>query len=194
MEARLFDAGTVPECSTAEWYELRDHAAHLEQPGHRERLLLASDMVHEAVERGAGSVCDLGAGDGGLLSLVEDTGVECWGYDLQQSNVIAAIVRGIDVSLQDVVAGGFVPGDCTVATEFLEHLVDPHGLVRQVAHDARWLVASSPYTETAGSHYPFHLWAWDQEGYRAMLESNGWKVLRQETAWICQVVLAERAV
>jgi len=164
----------------------------LEQEGHRERLHLSADMARDAARRGATSVCDLGAGDGGLLTLIPD--VTRWGYDLQQTNVDAAVRRGVDVSLRDVVADGFELADCVVATEFLEHVVNPHALVRKIADSgAKFLVASSPYMETAESHYAFHLWAWDLAGYRAMMEDNGWRVLRQETSWICQVLLCELA-
>jgi hypothetical protein len=91
-----------------------------------------------------------------------------------------------------VVTEGFDPADCVVATEFLEHLVDPHGMSRAVHRSgAKWMVASSPYTETADSHYDYHLWAWDQAGYAAMLTGAGWRIVRQGTAWICQVVLCE---
>ena len=55
-----------------------------------------------------------------------------------------------------------------------------------------WLVASSPYTETDEAHYEFHLWAWDSDGYRELMERNGWRVIAQQYAWISQVILAER--
>jgi len=202
MEARLFPEGTVPEWTTPEWYAGRETAPHLEQEGHRERLLLSARFIEDALARGGHNVLDVGAGDGGLLSLVADkTPGVAYGFDLQQTNVDAAVSRGADVRLVDAVAEDDWAGDVwesststvLVATEMLEHLVDPHAFVR-LMHDsgAKWLVASSPYTETAESHYEFHTWAWDLAGYRALLENNGWTVLRQDTAWISQVLLAER--
>lgn len=191
-EWKLFPDGTIPEWTTPEWYAGRETAPHLEQEGHRERLLLTAKVVVEAISMGAASVVDLGAGDGGLLSLVPKD-IAAWGYDLQQTNVDAAAKRGVDVRLEDVVGGDRFPmmADCVVATEFLEHLVDPHALVRRVATtQARFLVASSPYTENDKNHYGFHTWAWDEGGYRKMLENNGWWVIRQEKAWISQVLLA----
>lgn len=199
-EWRLFPEGTIPEWATPEWYADRDVAPHLEQDGHRDRLLLTADMVADAISRGGddlADVVDLGAGDGGLLSILTGPG-QRWGYDLQPTNVAAAEARGEMVELADVVAEWprtyQDEADVVVATEFLEHLVDPHDMVRRIAATrARYLIASSPYTETDQSHYEFHLWAFDEEGYRALLENNGWRVLRQERSWIAQVVLAERA-
>lgn len=195
-EWRLFDAGTIPEYATAEWYRDRESAPHLEQDGHRQRLLLTAEMVTDAVTRGATDICDLGAGDGGLLQAITEVGVTvpAWGYDLQPSNVEAANRRGVHVEYGDMLTQDVRFADCLVAAEVIEHLVDPHGFVDALARTgARWLVASSPYTETADSHYGYHLWAWDQPGYRQLLEERGWRVLRQETAWISQVLLAERA-
>lgn len=203
MEARLFPEGTVPEWTTPTWYEGRETAPHLEQAGHQQRLYLAADMIRSVTQ--TGPVLDLGAGDGGLLALLASHDIPGIGFDLQQTNVDhARNVRNVDVRWGDVVSPaisdhgllppGFERPQVAVACEMLEHLIDPHALVRQVRDlGVPYLVASSPYTETAEAHYGFHTWAWDLAGYRLMLESNGWRVLRQECAWICQVALAVRA-
>lgn len=200
MEWRLFD-GEPPEWTTPEWYAGRETAPHLEQEGHRERLLLTAKFVEQALSSGAKSIVDVGSGDGGLLSLFPPYSstwqiFNAYGFDLQQSNVDAAKARGVVVHLDDVVANDMweaeVPENTViVATEMLEHLVDPHAFVRRLAEtNANWLVASSPYTETPESHYEFHTWAWDVPGYTALLENNGWHVVKTDTAWISQVLLA----
>jgi len=180
MEARLFPEGTVPDCSTAAWYAERDRAPHLEEYPHIARLATTASMVHRARTLGADSVVDVGCGDGGLLSLL-DPRLPAWGYDLQPSNVEGGAVRGVDVRLGDAVAGDIEWGEVAVATEVLEHLVDPHGFVARIAEHARWLVASSPANETAESHYEHHLWAFDQVGYRALMEQAGWTVIEHVT-------------
>lgn len=200
MEAQLFEPGTIPECATPEWYAEREHAPHVDQPLHRPRLELAAELVTEAardVDRGRGwfvTVSDLGAGDGGLLQLLSRLDLVCWGYDLQPSNVEAARRRHVDVTLVDVLAGQPVYGDIVVCTEMLEHLVDPHGFVKRLfdARSPQALVASSPHTETAESHYEYHLWAFDCEGYINMIEAAGWKVKTLRTTGMFQVVLAVR--
>lgn len=197
VEVRLFEEGTVPEFTKPEWYAGREAAPHLEQHGgHRERLLLASDFVRRAVtEYGLDTVVDLGAGDGGLLSTLSDLNVKSSGYDLQQSNSDAASAnRGVKVGVRDVVAKPVSwrkpATTCGIATEMLEHLVDPHAFVRSIK--AKAIVASSPWSETNGGAYEFHCWAWDHEGYRALLEQAGYTVLDQQSFSIYQVTLGVR--
>lgn len=193
-EWKLFGGDSSP-FATREFYADRDAAPHLEQEGHRERILAAVELIDQAVKEGGQTVVDLGAGDGGLLQAIReaDIRVPAWGYDLQPANIAAAFARKTSVELVDVLSEPIRWADIAVACEFLEHLVDPHTMVRRI-HDAgcNWLIASSPYTETDQAHYDFHLWAWDFDGYRQLLESNGWRVIDVRTAWISQIVLAAR--
>lgn len=190
-EWRLFPEGTVPEFTTAEWYGARERAPHLEQPGHRERLLLTAEVVswlataHDLLE-----ISDLGCGDGGLLSLLEPYGFTAWGYDLSPEAVRGALSRGVQARQLDVVADRPAFGELSVATEMLEHLVDPHAFARKIREGCRYLVASSPYTETDRDHYEFHAWAWDADGYEEMLAGAGWRIVRHETVQSFQVVAA----
>lgn len=189
MEAQLFEPGTVPEFTTPEWYAQRDRAPHLEEGLHRGRLLLCARLVNEAIAaHRLASVSDMGCGDGGLLSLVR--GARAWGYDLQPSNVGGGRERGVDVRLGDALADDVEWGELAVCTECLEHLIDPHSYLRRVP--SRFVVASSPVTETAAHHYPFHTWAWDMDGYRRLFEQAGYQVARHELEGMFQVVLAVR--
>lgn len=203
-EWRLFPEGTIPEYTTPAWYAGRERAPHLEQPGHAERLHETARQVHAAANAyGLRTVSDLGAGDGGLLSLLQDPPItSCWGYDLQQTNIDgAAGDRGVRVELADVVESewGDQPGTITlgqivVATEMLEHLIDPQGFVRRIASadQARVLIASSPWTERPGAAYEFHTWAWDPDGYRALLEQGGFDVVAQQFCGGFQVLTGVR--
>lgn len=190
-EWQLFEPGTVPEYTTPEWYLGRDRAPHLDEEMHRPRLELAARYVAElAGEYGCASVVDLGAGDGGLLSLLAEQapGLEAWGYDLQPTNVAGAIERGVHVARRDVIARVPAWGEIAVATEMLEHLLDPHAFIQRIARRAAVLVASSPWTETPEAHYGYHTWAWDQDGYRALLEHAGFQVARHEVTGMFQVI------
>lgn len=191
-EWRLF-GGPAPEWTTAEWYAPRERARHLEEPGHRGRLLLAaSHVLGLAAEDWVRTVVDLGAGDGGLLSLIGPA-VEAWGYDLCPAAVAGANAdRQVDVTYLDVVAApGLVRwGDVAVATELFEHLADPHAFARTVAAHCRAVVASSPVNETPAWHYEFHTWAWDPPGYRALFEQAGLAVTRHEAGGSTQVLTA----
>lgn len=206
-EWRLFPEGTVPEFATAAWYQGRERAPHLEQDGHRQRLHEAAAQVHAAARfcDRKPTVSDLGAGDGGLLSLLDpDLFTAVWGYDLQQTNVDAAWnERGVNIEYGNIVEGwsqltGFEQrtpisfGTISVATETLEHLVDPHAFVRTIARHSNVLVASSPWTERPGAAYEFHLWAFDQDGYRALLEQGGFDVVTQQICGGFQVLTGVR--
>lgn len=191
-EWRLFPEGTIPEYTRPEWYAGREHAPHLEQPGHRDRLMQTAAFVAQAAfADGLRTVVDLGAGDGGLLSLLGPS-LTSWGYDLMDANLDAAKERGVDVRYGDVVDGDIEWADIAVCTEMLEHLVDPHTFVQRIAQHAPVLVCSSPWRERPTFAYEFHTWAWDLIGYRALVEQAGYRVQRQRQVHDFQVLLAVR--
>jgi hypothetical protein len=202
-EWKLF-TGDVPHVSTPEFHAGRERAPHLEQPVHRPRLVLAAAAVRIAATLHAGreggapaTVSDLGCGDGGLLSLVQDLpGVDgAWGYDFQPSNEAGWVERKVDAVQADVFGADRDTvrfGDITVVTEVLEHLADPHGVVRWIGENSRFIVASSPWNETPEYHDECHAWAFDVAGYRALIEQGGFRVLRHETVMQFQVVLGWR--
>jgi hypothetical protein len=70
----------------------------------------------------------------------------------------------------------------------LEHLVDPHAFVRTIAENVQGLVCSSPWQERPGHAYEFHTWAWDFDGYRALVEQAGSTVQRHEAVGPFQVM------
>ena len=202
MEYRLFEEDTIPYQSTADYHAERDRAPHLEQGTHVGRLNLAAEMVRDAVhgtrQRGelVPTVVDLGCGDGGLLSLIkDDVGLLSWGYDFTPANAAGWAERGVQGYAVDVFGadrGSVRLGSVVITTEVLEHLADPHGVVRWIGGSARFIVASSPWNENAESHDACHTWAWDMEGYRALIEQGGFTVVRHEKVGQFQVILGER--
>lgn len=190
MQWRLFPSGAAPECTTPEWHRARESVPHLSQADHHERLMLARDYIMEArIRYAVRSVVDLGCGDGGLLSTLPPD-LAAWGYDLTPANIAVGQRRGVDARYEDIVAADPEWADLVVATEVLEHLEDPTALLRRAAQRSRVLVASSPATETDRAHYEHHLWAFDLEGYRALIEGAGWRVVRHEPVSWFQVVMA----
>ena len=208
-EWKLFD-GDVAFVSTVEFHADRERAPHLEQPVHRDRLLLAESFILDAVghiistrqlgDTSRVTVSDLGCGDGGLLQRLNAyPTIEAWGYDFQPSNALGWGERGVvGVPLNvfgtaDVINADVSLGDVVSMTEVLEHLTDPHAVVRALARrlDVRYVVASSPHTEHAESHDECHAWAWDVAGYEALFNTAGFNVIRHETTGMFQVILAE---
>lgn len=200
MEWKLFD-GDVPHVSTAEFHADRARARHLEQPVHRPRLELAASMISTAVSVHTGraerlpALSDLGCGDGGLLSLVQDRLDAAWGYDFSPANAEGWPERGVKAEALDVFGADRDRvrfGDITSCTEVLEHIADPHGAVRWIGEHSTFLVASSPWNEGPHGHDECHAWAWDQAGYRALAEQGGFRILRHGTVAQFQVVLGWR--
>lgn len=189
-EWKLFDGDTA-RVSTAEFHAGRARAAHLEDPLHRPRLELAAEFVREAIGLGAGSLSDLGCGDGGLLTLVQDQ-IPARGYDFCPANTGGWPERGVKAEFLDVFGADrdqVVFGDITVVTEVLEHLTDPHGAVRWIGEHSPFIVASSPWTETREAHDECHAWAFDMVGYLNLIQQGGYTVLRHKTVGCFQVVL-----
>ncbi len=194
-EWRFFE-GDVPEVSTAEFHADRERAPHLEQPSHRPRLTRAAQLVGLAVgDPPSLAVSDLGCGDGGLLSLLASQGVTCWGYDFQPSNAAGWIERGATAEQADVFGADHDRikfGDVTVVTEVLEHIADPHGAVRWIGEQSSWIVASSPHVEGPWGHDECHAWAWDPDGYRALIEQGGFQIVEHNGIGPFQLILARR--
>lgn len=195
-----FFEGDVPYVSTAEFHANRERAPHLEQRFHQGRLFRAADFIRQAISELGGEnirVSDLGCGDGGLLSLLKDTpSVEAWGYDFAPANIPGWAERGVVARTLDVFGTDrdwVQTGHVVVMTEVLEHLADPHGeLLRLCTPEGpRRIVCSSPFNENDRSHDACHAWAWDLEGYAAMIEGAGWTIERHEQTEMFQVVLAK---
>lgn len=183
-EWKLFDE--YSHVSTAEFHEHRQRAPHLEQEAHKARLNKAAEFVQAAClyDGEACSVSDLGCGDGGLLSVVQNYSCvsRAWGYDFQPSNEQGWRERGVTAYQKDIFNSGWYDaefGRIAVTTEVLEHLQFPHDTVQAIANQSNFLVASSPYDEHGGpgGHDECHAWAWDYEGYAALINNNGWDVM-----------------
>lgn len=194
-EWRLFPEGTVPYVSTFEFHARRARAPHLEQPAHWPRLHVAGRFLREAAGE-MSTWSDLGCGDGGLLSVTQDAFHRAWGYDFQPSNAAGWPERHVTAYQLDA----FSPasrdrvqlGGAVSCTEVLEHLADPHDVLAWLASSpvTGALVCSSPANENAGSHDECHAWAWDFEGYEALVTGAGWDVWRHEVIGTFQVVWA----
>lgn len=197
MEYRRFPPGESP-VSTFEYHEHRERAPHLEQGVHQGRFSETFSMVERFTELCGTrhiAVADLGCGDGGLVSLLKQAGYAgIRGYDFQPSNAIGWIDRGVAhycKTMNFIEHWECVPyADLYIATEVLEHLEEPHDLVRKIrARDAA-LVCSSPWMEHEGNIDASHNWAWDMPGYNKMLIDAGFEVLESTRTGIFQVVLA----
>lgn len=186
VEYQFYAGDKVPPVSTYEFHEHRARAPHLDQPMHRARLLAVARTIREMHPE---SVTDLGCGDGGLLSLIRD--IPSRGYDFQPANMEGWTERQVTARALDFVAHpeDIVWGELTVITEVLEHLADPHGMVELISRNSKYIVASSPYGETAEHHAEEHAWGWDMHGYQQMFSPH-WIITSHFLLDWCQILAA----
>jgi hypothetical protein len=185
VEHRFYPVGQVPPVSTYAYHEHRERAPHLEQDMHRGRLTRVAHLIRSLHPQ---SVVDLGCGDGGLLSLLQ--GIDAWGYDFQPSNVPAWEERGVFAVAKDVLWPGAEVrwAELTAMTEVLEHIDDPHRVIKWAAQNSKFVVASSPHCETPEYHAEEHAWGWDMPGYLAMFSPH-YEIITHETLSWCQILM-----
>lgn len=157
------------------WRDHPWHATWIERP-----RLLASAL---AVSLGSvKTVVDPACGDGWVVLRAHDLqpiDFATFG-DISRDTLETLLPKqmpfGHEVVCQDALTtlNAISPVDCIVLTEILEHLEDPDELLRVAREKARWLVASSPIVPDGNDHTDQHLWAFDMDGYREMLETAGW--------------------
>jgi len=176
MQWRLFPEGEVPIFCTPGFFNRHPWVPGEAQIGHAERTRMMADVIKEHVGD-AKTLSDLGCGDGSLLKAIADLPLQSWGYDAGYENVHKAAFNGVRVKWADFLNEVVDLGDIVVMSEVLEHLYDPHQLLRDIP--ATKMIASSPSSENGDWHYVHHAWAFDMDGYRAMFEGAGWTVVDQ---------------
>jgi methyltransferase family protein len=198
-EWKLFD-GEIPYISTPEYHAQASRAPHLDEPVQQARMYKAAEFLMYAAQHAGPEPTwsDLGCGDGGMLSLAQGSFTEAWGYDLLPANAEGFPERGVQGEIADILSPGadrsqVRTGSVVSLTEVLEHLADPHGVLRWLRGlpHVRWIVASSPAEEDDMVHCEEHAWAWDTAGYAALFAGAGWRLERQVLVDSSQVVLAE---
>ncbi len=177
MRYKTFDK---PHSHDAEWYMDREAVDHINQPGHRPRLIRVLEYLLESVKP-EDTICDFGCGNGGLIREIEskiDNNI--WGYDLAPLNVEDANIKGSNGNIfyKDFIQEDDIKyPDIAICTEVLEHLVDPDAFIKKLMdNNVRLIIASSPDYETPKYHAPFHLWVFNGDSYKEMFDNVGWEV------------------
>jgi hypothetical protein len=170
-------------------YEFSDYIPPYVQEGFWPRMEMAAVFAREARHPEL-PVVDLGCNGGHLLELI---GPPCWGYDVAKYPLSVARAAGHDARRADITKDEIELAPVVTICEVLEHLADPHSVVRRLNCDpVEFVVASGPYQETPEAHYEQHCWAWDEEGFAAMFEAAGFRIVKQTTTGIFQALLATR--
>lgn len=153
------------------------------------------------VPRGA-SVIDLGCGDGSLLKLLEEKGVEGEGIELSESGVSSARAKGLKVSQGRIDNGLGFPDktfDLAICNATLQMVVYPESLLREMKRVARRQIVSFPnfafilnrldllfngrMPRVGLSGYEWyttgHLHQLSVEDFRNFCLKDGWRILKQ---------------
>lgn len=180
MRYKTFDQ---PHSHDAEWYKDREAVDHINQAGHRPRLMQVKHYLSQILSNNLElkTVCDWGCGNGGLIREIEAeiANVNIWGYDLCPANVVDAESRGSkNIIYTDFINDNNVQySDIAICTEVLEHLVDPDAFIKKLLdNNTKYIIASSPDYETPSYHAPFHLWVFNGNSYAEMFTNVGWNV------------------
>lgn len=153
------------------------------------RMTMVADIVRQ-IRIPTVPVVDLGCNAGHLLELL---GTPCWGYDIATGPLTVAAQAGHVVRQTDITKDDLLLAPIVTICEVLEHLEDPHGMVKRLACDpVQFVVASGPWEETPEDFYEQHCWAWDLEGFRLLFEDSGFVVTKQVTTGSYQALLAMR--
>ena len=177
MEWRFFEEGETPVFTTEEFFGAHPWIDPAHQIGHAERIEMVVSAFDELMldHPRIRSITDLGCGDGSFLRRVHGrANVKAWGFDAGRANVQIAQEHGVNVKRANILEAGLNLGEVVVLTEVLEHLVDPHGLLRSLG--GKWLIVTSPSGETDQWHYEHHAWAWDTHGFQSMIADAGWTI------------------
>ena len=200
LEHCTFDPANPPEWLDSNWWRETPNCNHLDNRVHRLRLMCAAFTACTAADiEETRSIVDLGAGDGGLLSLLPKDYCEVsYGYEIITDSVrYANDVRGVDVRQANVVVGlhQIALQPIAVMTEMLEHLADPHMFLRRLSQTGtiKSIVISSPHSETPDYHEWNHAWVWDREGYAKLVTDNGFEIVEHFDAEWSQIIHAKVA-
>jgi 2-polyprenyl-3-methyl-5-hydroxy-6-metoxy-1,4-benzoquinol methylase len=154
----------------------------------------------------AGSLLDIGCGDGGFLELVKKRGWKVAGFDYDERVAQAARDKGLsDVSAEEFLdfvrrrkEGEF---DAVTLFDVLEHTPEPLRFLEEVRRILRPGGALAvtlpnalrplPWGREEHDYPPHHFTRWTPKALREFLENNGFRVLRLEATRLPVYFLAE---
>lgn len=193
-EWKLFPDNEFPVFTQPNFFEGLAWVDPIHQVGHTERTDMVAafifDHYRREMKKNLPSIIDLGCGDGSLLAKLQSKfkyhqDLYLAGYDICDASLAVAYEKGLRVGKANILDLKEVMhslGDYVVLTEVLEHLKDPHGYLTELykyCPITTRLIVSSPSAEDDQWHYEDHAWAWDMDGYRELLDHNGWHVFDQ---------------
>lgn len=125
-------------------------------------------------KHGVRHAADLSCGDGEVLTRLDDA--------LDLAEVYYGDVVGEDNDLTGPIEETIYklpPVDLFILSETLEHLCDPDLVLKLVRSKTKFLVLSTPLLENSAYENGEHIWEWDTDGVREMLDAAGfeWEIM-----------------
>jgi SAM-dependent methyltransferase len=157
------EAGGGAPVDQTPWERLRERLAWAFDRG----TDLDADRVHRLVRGRSSSVCDLGCGNGGLLSALRDRGHRVVGLEPDPVARQLAVARGLEVhaghaeELPDQIAGDTF--DVVVLCHVLQQCLDPGRVLqnaRKLLRPGGLLICETPNNEALGLQQSGACWRW----------------------------------
>jgi hypothetical protein len=140
------------------------------------RVLKARELVESCLSFSdkPATIIELGCSAGDIIGPFASTNF-CTGYDVTPGAVKAAMERYshlavIETSVEDVAP---LPCDVLILCEFLEHIVDPIGLVKAWMPLAKTVVIGHPLVGDGGDPEYGHLWAYEPKDFENWFPLGG---------------------
>ena len=120
------------------------------------------------------NIVELGCSAGDILGIFS-TLHNCLGYDVTPGAVKAARERYPKLIVIETAVENVEPHECDVLIlcEFLEHIVDPIGLVEAWLPLAKTVVIGHPLVADGDDPEPGHLWGYEPEDFDAWFPMGG---------------------
>jgi 2-polyprenyl-3-methyl-5-hydroxy-6-metoxy-1,4-benzoquinol methylase len=161
------------------------------------------------LEKPAGTLLDIGCGDGAMAARFRSVGFSVYGIDASKSQVAAALAKGIDARVQDLAAESLPFQneffDVIFAGEVIEHLVDTTAFLRETWRVLKYggtLIVTTPNLASFENRlrlllgiYPIwveykleggqgHVRAYTPRTLKSHLRSVGFHVTRHTGNWV----------
>lgn len=157
-----------PAYSGIELRQLYDHRYdHTRWEDHIQRVQATIDFIHAwTTPSQRRIVADMSCGDAAIARGVQDAKLLLLG-DISASDEYPYQGR-IEHTVPLL---GYV--SLFILSETLEHIDDPHDLLRKIHTRASYLLITTPLDEQDDGN-PEHYWGWDEDGVRELLSDTGW--------------------
>lgn len=204
LNCKTLYTSKLPEAGSSENYDTYYHEDNLTAPDFIS-LRLDEIMAEFAAYRQNGRLLDVGFGAGTLLEAARRAGWQSFGVEVSERAVEHVRGMGFEVFAGTLQEAGYPENyfDVITASEVLEHVPDPHIVLREIARVLRpggllWL--TTPHGRGASAQIlgakwsvvspPEHLQLFSRAGGRALLAAVGLRQVRVATEGVNPFELA----